>query len=292
MYCVSLEQDIYAKVKQLQKNHLLFEDRHYQCFLAYGHELGEFLKTIGQERSQAFQGLGMGSETFCELDRFDPHYLQVILWHREKEQIIGGYRIALVEDFVQTMGWSSLYLNEDYYPLANLLMSDGKTFELSRAFIAPTYQKKSLTLFMLWKGVLQAFAKFPNYRYVIGAASLSQQEVNIKAQQLFIACLRHGPFADHTRGVKARTSYQGDSELPDHLLSVCKQELTFDEINAFISHETKMPFKAPELFRYYTEHFNARCLTYAVDKKFNSIDILQWAALNQMSETLKKIINR
>ena len=271
-------------LKRYQK-HLVFEDRHYQCFCAYGHEFDNLMQIIGEERSRAFN-------YHCGLDRFDPYYLQVILWDNAKEQLIGGYRFALVDDFVKTKGWNSLYLNEHYHSLSNLLVLQGKTFELGRAFITPSYQKKMLALYLLGRGILQSFGRFPDYSYIIGSTSFSQQEINKKTQQLLIAGLRYGPYADNSFHIMAKKPYQEDAELSDHLLRMCEQSLSFDQLNLFITTETGAPFKAPQLLHYYTKHFNARCLAYAINDPLNTVDVLQRGTLKQVSDTFKMYVDQ
>jgi len=47
--------------------------------------------------------------------------------------------------------------------------------ELVRSFIVRNYQKKALSLFLLWKGILYLLLKNPEYRYLIGPVSINNE---------------------------------------------------------------------------------------------------------------------
>ena len=64
-----------------------------------------------------------------------------------------------------------------------------KSMEMGRSFIVPDYQRKPLPLFLLWKGIYFVTQKYPEYKYLIGPASISSMYSN-NARILMIEYLK------------------------------------------------------------------------------------------------------
>ncbi|MGB0167548.1 MAG: glycerol acyltransferase, partial [Luteibaculum sp.] len=48
-----------------------------------------------------------------------------------------------------------------------------KTLELGRSYVREDYQNKRLPLFLLWKGIMHLLVNNPEYRYILGPVSIS-----------------------------------------------------------------------------------------------------------------------
>jgi putative hemolysin len=64
-----------------------------------------------------------------------------------------------------------------------------ESMELGRSFIVKSYQRKPLSLFLLWKGILTLLCRHPEYRYLIGPVSISNDHSDF-AKSLTVEYLR------------------------------------------------------------------------------------------------------
>jgi len=66
-----------------------------QLFIVDCHNAPNTLREIGRLRELSFRQAGGGTGKDCDLDEFDygdSAYKQLIVWHPEEQEIIGGYR--------------------------------------------------------------------------------------------------------------------------------------------------------------------------------------------------------
>ena len=60
------------------------------------------VREIGRLREITFRQIGEGTGAACDLDRFDRDYTHLALWHRERRQIAGSYRLGNVAHAVES----------------------------------------------------------------------------------------------------------------------------------------------------------------------------------------------
>lgn len=164
-------------VANLPTECLLFEKGNFQVFSATATQIPNILHEIGRTREMTFRPVGEGTGKPLDLDRFDQHYHHLFLWNRESSELVGAYRIGLVNRILEEHGFEGLYSNTIFKYTSDAFdsLGEGKTLELGRSYIVPSYQKRGTSLFLLWRGIVKFIRKNPGYTKLFGAVSISDQ---------------------------------------------------------------------------------------------------------------------
>ncbi len=170
-------EDLLADIDGLRDDSLLYQKGAYQIFSTTADRIPNILHEIGRTRELTFRPVGEGTGKPLDLDRFDHIYHHLILWNDETCELVGAYRIGLVDRILAEHGFDGLYSNTifKYSPDAFDSLGKGKTLELGRSYIVPSYQKRGTSLFLLWRGIVKFIRKNPGYTKLFGAVSISDQ---------------------------------------------------------------------------------------------------------------------
>ncbi len=147
----------------------LDEAKELSVWFASARQLPAILREIGRLRELTFRAVGEGSGRALDLDRFDNHYQQLFIWNREKQEIVGGYRLAHTAD----VALGDLYSRTLFSFDQRFLNRIGPAVELGRSFVRPEYQRQYAPLLLLWKGIGQYVARRPEAPVLFGAVSIS-----------------------------------------------------------------------------------------------------------------------
>jgi putative hemolysin len=130
------------------------------------------LRELGRLRELSFRSVGEGSGQRRDIDRFDRHYRQLVLWDDAAQAIIGAYRIGEGAEILRGGGIDGLYSASlfDYAPAAREFLVQG--LELGRSFVQPAYWR-SRALDFLWQGLGAYLQARPQIRYLFGPVSMS-----------------------------------------------------------------------------------------------------------------------
>src|SRR3546814_20676232 len=99
------------------------------------------LEEIGRLREESFRLLREGSGLARDLDRFDPHYEHLFLWHPQRREIVGAYRFGFTDAIVPRHDVHGLYTRTLFRYDARLIAQTGPAVELGRSFVAPAWPK-------------------------------------------------------------------------------------------------------------------------------------------------------
>src|ERR1700733_4085905 len=163
------------EINALPQECKLEETRDFAVYLADARQIPLGLQEIGRLREITFRAAGEGSGQPVDLDRFDPHYLHLFLWNKDKREIAGGYRLGDVPALMSPFGLKGLYTESLFRFNARFVRQLGPSLELGRSFIRPEYQRQFAPLLLLWKGIGAYVARHPQYATLIGAVSVSNQ---------------------------------------------------------------------------------------------------------------------
>ncbi|TKB54268.1 lysophospholipid acyltransferase family protein [Ferrimonas aestuarii] len=174
-----------------------------QIFVYQGGRQSPLMRELGRCRELAFRAVGEGSGNSRDLDAFDDHYFQLILWNPSKRQIVGAYRMGDAAKPNSKLYSATLF---QYLPGMTPYLHQG--LELGRSFVMPEYWGKR-ALDSLWQGIGAFLAANPQYRYLFGAVSVSAQ-LPVEAKDLLIGFYqRHfSPPANEPQKANHRTPYQ------------------------------------------------------------------------------------
>ena len=131
------------------------------------------LREIGRLRELTFRQAGEGTGQSVDLDRFDDHYSHLLLWNRDKQELVGSYRIGQIDQLLDKNGADGLYTSTLFDFKPQLLEKLQNALELGRSFVRPEYQRSYAPLLLLWKGIGHYLVANPQYRYLIGPVSIS-----------------------------------------------------------------------------------------------------------------------
>ena len=163
------------EIAALPTDCLVEDTREFAVYLAGARQIPLAIREIGRLREITFRAAGEGTGQPTDLDRFDPYYLHLFLWNKEKREIAGGYRLGEVPKILARLGPKGLYTDSLFRFKAGFLARLGPSLELGRSFIRPEYQRAYAPLLLLWKGIAGFVTRHPEYSTLIGAVSVSNR---------------------------------------------------------------------------------------------------------------------
>jgi putative hemolysin len=260
---------ILEDIRRIDPKDLLFQQEQFKVFMSGSKQIPHVLREISRLREITFREVGEGTNHSFDSDEYDVHYKHMFIWDVEAQKIVGAYRIGLGDVLYRRYKKKGFYLNElfkisrDFTPILR------NSLELGRSFIVSEYQRKPMSLMLLWKGVNE-FLKKEGYRYhyLIGPVSISNSFSNLSKDLLVDFITKHHYDRQLASYVSPRKKYKyqykGEGkELRDMDLGDIK---VLDNLIAEIelSH-----LKIPVLLKKYLKQ-NAKIIAFNIDPKFNN----------------------
>lgn len=137
--------------------------------------LGTIMEQIAIAREVTFRDIGEGTGLSKDSDEFDSHYLHLFLWDKIEHKIAGAYRVGLVDEIVSKFGVRGLYSRSLYRYDYGFIEKIGSAIEMGRSFIHPDYQRRPVSLNLLWRGIGRILAERPQYHTLFGSVSVSRE---------------------------------------------------------------------------------------------------------------------
>lgn len=131
------------------------------------------MREIGRLRELTFRTVGEGCGQPRDIDRFDRHYEQLLLWDDRDMEIVGAYRLAHAGRILAEHGIDGLYSNTLFRYGGDMMPVLKRGLELGRSFVQPRYQSRH-SLDYLWQGIGAYLKRNPDIRYLFGPASISR----------------------------------------------------------------------------------------------------------------------
>ncbi|MFA8451411.1 MAG: lysophospholipid acyltransferase family protein [Bacteroidales bacterium] len=263
------QEEILKEVEQLQKDkHCLFELNNVSVFCAPSKKIPSVMREIGRLRELTFREIGEGTNKSIDLDKYDSYYEQLFIWDGENQKIVGGYRVGKGKEIMDKYGIKGFYINSLFHISPKMKNVLSETIELGRSFIIKEYQRKTFSLFFLWKGILFMLLKNKDYRYLIGPASMSN-EFSDTSKVLTAEFLKenffHSEFGEYVTPRKAFNYKFPKGLYKDAFLKYTRKDV--GKLDRFIQ-DTEPNFRTPILFKKYLS-LNAEILGLNVDPEFN-----------------------
>lgn len=165
------------------------ESGEYAVYAFKGMQFPHLLQEIGRIREITFRMSGEGTGRAIDLDRFDNYYLHLFVWNKERQEVVGAYRIGMTDDIMERYGKNGLYTSTLFKYNSDILDKIGPALELGRSFIRPEYQKNYSPLLLLWKGIGRIVMGNPRYKTLFGPVSIND-EYNMLSKQLLTSFLK------------------------------------------------------------------------------------------------------
>ncbi len=262
-----------------------------EVYCASASQIPWTLQEIGRLRELTFRAVGEGTGRPADLDLFDDYYEHLFIWHAEKREIVGAYRLGRSDRIRKRFGARGLYLTslfEFREPFFTLL---GPALELGRSFVRFEYQRSYAPLLLLWKGISEYIGRHPQYARVIGAASVSNS-YDPQSRTLLVEALRAwrsepllGALVNPRRPFKSRYSMRS-------LFGEAGLDADMDALGSLIEDREPDGKGVPVLLRHYLK-LGARTIGFNIDTDFgNSLDCLIVLDLRRVPvETLQKYMS-
>ncbi|MEZ4483801.1 MAG: lysophospholipid acyltransferase family protein [Syntrophotaleaceae bacterium] len=124
-----------AEVDRLDAGCLLAENKDLQVWQAEAAQIPYLLLEIGRLRELTFRAIGEGTGRPFDIDRFDHHYLHIFLWHKQRQELVGAYRLGRCDKILQQQGKAGLYTSTLFKYRSKLFERLGPALELGRSFV-------------------------------------------------------------------------------------------------------------------------------------------------------------
>ncbi len=241
---------------------------------------------LGRQREITFRLIGESTGNAYDTDEYDDYYEQLIIWDEVNQKLVGGYRFGCGDRIYAKYGRKGFYINQffDIDPAFDAYLPN--CLELGRSFVIEEYQRKSLPLYLLWKGILAYMLKNPQFKYLIGPVSISRFYSDFARKVLMEYCKRHYFHPEFAKWFRPRIPFnpvitlEEQKELKElrELKEYNGMKLDFEEILDNIRPEH---IRFPVLMKQYIKQ-NARFLGFNLDPNFN--DALDGLMILDMAE--------
>ena len=278
-----------AEVDALREtNSRLLQSKNYEVFFASAKDIPNLIHEIGRLREITFRAIGEGTNKEVDLDKFDNYYHHLLLWDAVAEKLVGAYRMGLGKEIYKKYGIKGFYVQSLFRIEPELHQMMDNTIEMGRAFIIDEYQQKPMPLFLLWKGIVHVTLRYPQYKYLMGGVSISNQFSDFSKSLMieFMKSHYYDPYiAQYIRPKKEYKVKLKDGD-KDFVFDASKADMQkFDKI---IDEIEPGILRIPVLIKKYVKQ-NARLVAFNVDPKFNNaIDGLMYIKVADIPESTVK----
>ncbi len=278
------------ELAQLPRAQVLTENDEFLVCYADAGQIPWLLNEIGRLRELTFREVGEGTGKDCDLDSFDESYIHLFLWHKERQEVAGAYRLGHIDRIMATVGSKGLYTSTLFAMKPALLKELNPGLELGRSFVRPEYQRSFAPLLLLWKGIGHYLSRFPRYRYLFGPVSISR-DYSLAAKQLMTQVLTEQYRLNELAAlVKPRTPLTFKPQL---LAGLDLKQQSFlqevDNLSVLVSDMEADGKGIPVLLRHYL-NLGGQILAFNRDPEFS--DVIDGLLLVDLLETDKKQLQR
>ncbi len=224
------------------------------------------MREIGRLREISFRAVGEGTGQRRDVDPFDRHCRQIILWDESEFEIVGAYRLRDTRNYAQQASETYSATLFDFHPPMQPILEKG--LELGRSFVQPRYWGKR-SLDYLWFGIGAFLRNNPDYRYLFGPVSISDTYPVAAKDMLIYFYTTY--FGEQTATAKARLPYCLSAETVQQMQEVFSGTDSKQDYMLLKNRLGHLGCSVPTLFKQYGELCEAggvRFLDFNIDPDF------------------------
>jgi putative hemolysin len=255
-----------AEIAALPAQSKLCENGEFAVYLASEAAFPSVVAEIGRLRELAFRQVGEGTGRAIDLDRFDRHYLHLVLWHHGSGQVAGAYRLGPTPDILPAHGTRGLYTSTLFRFRKDLFDRIGPAMELGRSFVRPEYQKQVAPLLLLWKGIARYVSSRPECAVLFGGVSISNQ-YHAVSRHLIVRFLEAHRAGELARLVTPRSPYKGSHWQFRRTGMVSHVPASLEQLSGLVADLERDGKGVPILLRQYLKT-GGKLLAFNVDRGF------------------------
>ena len=266
----------------------LFSSKNYEIYLVASQKIPNLLQEIGRLREITFREIGEGTNNKTDLDKYDKFYKHMFLWDTDKQVLIGAYRMGFGKPIFKKYGVEGFYINTLFRIEPELYSMMEDSIEMGRAFIRSEYQLKPMPLFLLWRGIVHITLRYPEYKYLIGGVSISNQfsEFSKSLMIEFMKSNYYDPYVAQYIRPKQEYKVKLKDADKDFVFATVKSDMK--KLDRLIDEIEPGNLRIPVLLKKYIKQ-NSRIVAFNVDPKFNNaIDGLVFARIADLPDSTVK----
>ena len=278
-----------ADLQSLPPSRRLIDSGEFEVYAARGREIPNVLQEIGRLREVTFRIAGEGTGKACDLDRFDQYYWHLLLWHKQKREVIGAYRAANTAEVIARHGISGLYTSTLFHYDAQLFQEMGPALELGRSFVCSEYQRQYAPLLHLWKAIARFVTTRPETPVLFGAVSISNTYNHASRELIYSFFESRKPANGLAEWIRPRRPFRMGALRKWDCRAVCGLLRDLDELSEPIADLETDRKGLPVLLRQYAK-IGGKLLGFNVDPKFS--DVLDGLIMVDLRETNRAVLER
>ena len=238
-----------------------------ECYLVDAPQSPALMNELGRLREITFRAVGEGTGKPLDLDEFDQTYKHLIVWNREKHELVGGYRLGLSDELVAAKGLAGLYTQTLFDLTPQFLHTFNPAIELGRSFVRPEYQRGFSPLMLLWKGIGAFIAQNPRYRYLFGPVSISNAYSPLSRALIVNFLWRPENRHALAKTIRPRTPHKFAKHVGQRAALLAEPLQALDELTDLVSDIEPDGKSVPILLKQYRK-LGAKSLGFNVDPAF------------------------
>lgn len=258
-----------AEIARLPDAAHLSDHGPYAVYCAGADQLPVVLREIGRLRELTFRAVGEGTGGDVDLDVHDTYYRHLFIWQREREEIVGSYRLGLTDEILPRFGKRGLYSHTLFRFRTRLIQRLDPAIELGRSFVRPEYQREFQPLMLLWKGIAGFVVRNPRYSVLFGPVSISASYQTTSQQLLVDFLTRTRTRHDLARWVQPRRPFRGQRRTIWREADFAGID-SIDDLSELIAQIEADAKGVPVLLRQYLR-VGGRLLGFNVDDQFSDV---------------------
>jgi len=266
----------------------LLKSKNYEVFFAASEKIPNIKFEIGRLREITFREVGEGTNESIDLDVFDGYYHHLFLWDDSSKKLVGAYRMGFGKGIIKKYGIKGFYVQSLFKFEPELYSMMENSIEMGRAFIIKEYQQKPMPLFLLWKGIVHITLRHPEYKYLIGGVSISNQFSNFSKSLMiqFMKSHYYDPYI--AQYIHPKQEYKVKLKDADKDFVFDSTQADLNKFDKIIDEIEPGALRIPVLIKKYVKQ-NARLVAFNVDPKFNNaIDGLMYIRISDIPESTVK----
>ncbi|MBW3697426.1 lysophospholipid acyltransferase family protein [Vibrio sp. T187] len=259
--------ELQREIDALPSSLLLLEQGEFSVYYSPSHHIPKLMQEIGRIREESFREVGEGSGLACDVDEYDLYYNQLFVWHNGNRELVGAYRMGLVDELIAEHGLQGLYSRSLFNYDESFITKLDNSIELGRSVVSKNYQRSLNSLLLLWKGIATFVARNPKYTHLFGPVSISN-DYSHTARQLMAATLSiHHYDQEKATLVSASSPLRSNNNVfwQTHLLSSLASVPLLSKVLARMEQGKGLPV----LLRQYLG-MNGKLVCFNVDPAFNN----------------------
>lgn len=173
-----------------------------EIYIVTYHDSPNLMREIGRLREITFRMAGGGTGKELDWDEFDTCencYKQLIVWNPESQEIIGGYRYLMGDEWDYDDDGQPKLATSHMFRFSEKFIKEYApyTIELGRSFVTPEYQsskmgaKSLFALDNLWDGLGALTVINPNMKYYFGKMTMYPSYIRFGRDMILYFLKKH-----------------------------------------------------------------------------------------------------